>query len=194
MKQKLQIETVNWSKRIVDHNSLWADYLGVHADKYLRAREILKIRKSKIYWNWPAAVLGPIWLFYRKLYAPLFIWLLIAIPFDFVYWASPGLDPNLNNPLIAIVVNHFGPLSFLYVLVTNLLVGCWGTYGYLQQAEWIVALVKSKTPNTIAAIILSQKGNPSSWRLAGGFILIPGIYLLTILLGKLYVGGCQSIF
>ncbi len=190
----MQIETVNWSKRIVDHNSLWADYLGVHADKYLRAREILKIRKSKIYWNWPAAVLGPIWLFYRKLYAPLFIWLLIAIPFDFVYWASPGLDPNLNNPLIAIVVNHFGPLSFLYVLVTNLLVGCWGTYGYLQQAEWIVGLVKSKTPNTIAAIILSQKGNPSSWRLAGGLLLMIGIYLLTVLLGKLYVGGCQSIF
>lgn len=180
-------EPVDWSSKISSHVSLYADYYGLHADKYLRAQEFFKINPSRIYWNWSAAILGPIWLFYRKLYIPLFIWLLIGVPFDFLYFAAPRIDPSLKNPFMAIIVNHYIIISGAFVVASGLLLGCWGTYYYLQQSAQIVNMAKAKTPHRIAATILTENGNPSYWRAVMGTILIAGIYILTILLANLWI-------
>lgn len=178
----MNIETHEWVKRPTNLTSLFLDYFGINAEKYVEAQEFYQSHTSgKIFWNWSAAILGPLWLFYRKMYGLLAIWLLIAVSFDFVYFASPLLDSDFTNPIIAIIMDNYGLILLLFVLATNVILGCWGTYYYLQQAQRMVSLVKSHAPNTIASVILSEKGNPSKWRLAGGVLLISGIYFMTYL-------------
>jgi len=177
----LNIETHDWPQKPIHLNSLFSIYYGVNSEKYLEAQEYFASHPGKILWNWAAALLGPLWLFYRKMYGLLLIWLSIAILFDFIYFAAPLLDPDLTNPLIATTVDYYGLLSFLFVLATNVLLGCWGTYYYLQNVQRMVSLVKANAPNNIAVVILSQKGNPSKWRLAGAVLLISGVYFMTYL-------------
>jgi len=183
----LNLETNNWVKKTINLNTLFFDYFGMHAEKYVKAQGYFRIHPGKIFWNWSAALLGPLWLFYRKMYGLLMIWLLIVVSFDFVYFASPLLDSDFTNPLIAIIMDNYGLILLLFVIATNIILGCWGTYYYLQQAERMVDLVKANAPNTIASVILSEKGNPSKWRVAGGALLISGIYIMTYLLACIWL-------
>jgi len=183
----LNIVTHDRLKRPINLSSLFSDYFGINAEKYVEAQEYFQSHTGKILWNWSAALLGPVWLFYRKMYALLLSWLLIAMSFDFVYFTSPLLDSDSTNPLIAIIVDYYGPLSLSFVLITNVCLGCWGNYYYLRQAQRMVSLVKAKAPNTIATAILSEKGNPSRWRLAGGVLLLSGTYLSAYLLACIWL-------
>lgn len=164
-------------------------YFGRRAEKYLLAQQLLAEPPRKIYWNWAAAILGPVWLFYRKLYRWLILWLAIGVPFDFLYFAAPRLDPNLSHPLMALLVKFYIPLSLLYILATNLLLGCWGTYLYIKHSERLVELFKSKAPVSIAVALLAEKGNPSRWRIAAGIVLIAAIYLGTYWLTGLWAAN-----
>jgi len=187
VKRALNIETHDWVKKAVNLNSLFFDYFGINAEKYVKAQEYFQSHAGKLFWNWSAALLGPIWLFYRKMYTLLFIWLFIAVCLDFVYFASPLLDSDLTNPLLKIVADYYGLITLFFILVTNVGLGCWGTYYYLQQAEHMVDFVRASTPNTIAAVILSEKGNPSKWRLAGGILLFCATYFMTYLSAYLWL-------
>lgn len=185
---ELNMENNDWAEKTVDLKGLFYSYLGVNAEKYLRAQEYFQNHPgSKLFWNWAAALLGPIWLYYRKMYSWLLVWLLIGVPFDFVYFASPLMDPNSSSPIIAVLVKYYGLLSLAYILLTNIIVGCWGTYYYLQRAQNLVSLVKAKAPHTVAAVILAEKGNPSKWRFAGGVLLIGGLYLISYLSACLWL-------
>ncbi|MEA4926265.1 MAG: DUF2628 domain-containing protein [Syntrophomonadaceae bacterium] len=183
----MNLETHDWVKKSVNLNTLFFDYYGMNAEKYVAAQEYFENNPGKFYWNWSAALLGPIWLFYRKMYKPLNIWLIIGMAFNFVYFASPLLDSDATNPLLAFWVNYYGWLSLLYILGANIIAGCWGTYYYLQQARRLVELVKAGAPDTIAAVILAEKGNPSKWRVAGGVLLLCGIYLISYLSACLWL-------
>lgn len=188
MGQELSIENEDWVEKTVNLKGLFYSYLGINAEKYLKAQEYFQNNPGrKLFWNWAAALLGPVWLFYRKMYSWLLAWLLAGVFFDFVYFASPLLDPDLTNPIIAILVKYYGFLSLAYILVVDILAGCWGTYYYLQRAQTLIDLVKAKAPHTVAAVILSEKGNPSKWRLAGGALLIGGLYLVAYLSACLWL-------
>lgn len=70
-----------------EHASLQATQSGVLESEY--ANYIQKnqryylpkfcLRGGKISWNWAAFFLGPLWLFYRKMYAQAALWLLILM-------------------------------------------------------------------------------------------------------------------
>jgi hypothetical protein len=183
----LNIETQNWVKRPINLNSLFFDYFGINAEKYAEAQEYFQSHSGNVLWNWSAALMGPVWLFYRKMYALLVIWMLIGLSFDFIYFVSPLLGSDFTNPLLAIFVKYYGPLSLFFVVMTNIFLGCWGNYFYLRQAQRMVNRVKAHAPNTIAAVILSEKGNPSRWRLAGGVLLLGGTYFSTYLLACIWL-------
>lgn len=169
--------------------ALMTVYLGKHADKYLLAQEIMANLPRKIYWNWAAALLGPAWLFYRKLYSWLIIWLLLGLTVDFVYFAAPRLELIISSEILGILAKYYLPLSLLYLLVTGLSLGCWGTHLYLRHAERLVALYRSKAPASIAAALLEAKGNPGAGRVSAGVLLILFLYALTYWLAKLWVSG-----
>lgn len=164
-------------------------YLGKNAEKYLLAQEIMPNLPRKIYWNWAAALLGPAWLFYRKLFGWLFTWLVLGLAVDFVYFAAPRMDRIISPALLGILAKYYVPLSLVYLLVTGISLGCWGTYLYLQHAERVVALYRSKAPASIAAALLEAKGNPGVGRAVAGVLLILFLYALTYWLAKLWVSG-----
>lgn len=179
----MNAETHDWVKKSVNLNTLFFDYFGINASKYVEAQQYFENNPGRFFWNWAAALLGPIWLFYRKMYKPLIIWLVFGVAFDFVYFASP----LPTNPVLALFVKYYGWLSLLYILVANIIAGGWGTYYYLQKAKRLVEIVKAGAPDTIAAVILAEKGNPSKWRLAGGLLLVCGIYLVSYLSACLWL-------
>jgi hypothetical protein len=176
-----------WAYKTRAQDTLFDSYVGIHAEKYRLAQELLHSRSGKLIWNWPAALLGPVWLYYRKLFIPLSLWLMLCIIFDFIFFANQSLVPTTQFPLRSTLVNHYLLLSILFTLISNSIIGGWGTYFYLRRVEHIIETVRTKTPASIAAALLAEKGAPSYWRLVGGFLLIITTFLLTYLAAQLFM-------
>ncbi len=56
-----------------------AQYIGPGATRYLFKFLDMEKRDSRLSWNWGAALLGPLWCFYRKLYSVGFLYLVATV-------------------------------------------------------------------------------------------------------------------
>lgn len=117
---------------------------------------------SRVQWNWAAAICGILWLFYRKLYLPIAIVLLIA-------FADAFITVELEDAgIFPVAVALWDKLSYW---VYSAVFGSWGNYWYYQKFR--------KTSEAVAEISADSSQRLSHMAEKGGTsILIPGIVLL----------------
>ncbi len=119
---------------------------------------------SRVHWNWAAAIGGIAWLFYRKLYLPIAIVLLIGLVDAYI---TVELE---DAEVFPVAVALWDKLSYW---VYSAVFGSWGNYWYYQKFR--------KTSEAVAEISADSSERLSYLAEKGGTsILIPGIVLLAL--------------
>ena len=143
-----------------------AAFVGKNAAYYIiRFRNI--VRGGSGGWNWPAFLLGPFWLFYRKQYGLGFMYFIVhmlsniafAVAYAPVQWAETEAAAAaaeaalMESPLFIPVAL----LSFVF-LIMKVLLGIKGNDFYLRFCEKKIALAKEQTPDLSPAELSSIGG------------------------------------
>jgi len=166
------ITTVSQSKN--NDPQLLEAYIGKGAGKYIAAQNHFDSTNKKTYWNWSSAVLGPIWLFHRKMYGLFALCLLLLVPILAIF----GI-----YPLILIYAHNLGLIRLIYFLSSLLFMGIilgLGFYGsnvYLNKVRKAIFKYKYITRDNDELIkILNKEGNPSILNsIVGIFLTFIGI-------------------
>ncbi|NLD46961.1 MAG: DUF2628 domain-containing protein [Clostridiaceae bacterium] len=164
-----------------DHQ-LFAEFIGKKVDKYLTAQKHFTITGGRVHWNWSAAFLGSIWLFYRKLYGLSLLYLLLLISFVVIIGSFPTVFLHSNNPKLISIIYQ---LSSLLALGMFAGLGCFGSYIYLNKAKKTILRYKyiAGTEDNLIEI-LRKKGNPSNLSLLVGIVITVIALLLAFLIGS----------
>jgi hypothetical protein len=77
--------------------------------------------ETKSKWNWGAFIFGPLWLFYRRMYAYGFLYFIIEGVLHYLL----SWDKSVFAPFMLLIV--------IYPLVIHILLGCYGTRLFLDK-------------------------------------------------------------
>lgn len=82
----------NASPNTTDDITYYKAAIGKNFEKYIDVIKAIQAGNAKpVSWHWPAFLLGPTWLIYRKMYGVLFLYLLVAIMSDLLASFKPVL-------------------------------------------------------------------------------------------------------
>lgn len=120
-----------------DETHDWRIFIGPHADYYIHQWQALR---SGRWWsfNFPAFLVGGLWMIYRKMYLTTLLYLLIVLGIDY---------------LEAFILQRISPAPWMYpasnILSTLLLavvVGFAGNWLYFEESQWKIDRLKRKYP------------------------------------------------
>lgn len=142
-----------------------AAFIGSGCTRYITRFIQMERNESKLSWNWAAAIFGPLWCFYRKLYKTGFLYLFISLIITIVtlprgygefllsifHQASTINSPNeiydfiMNNMPVAAGWQQI--LSSLFRGASMVLFGLFGDYFYKRKVKSSVLSCRTKANN-----------------------------------------------
>jgi len=117
-------------------------------------------------WNWPAFLLGPSWLLYRKMYGYAFAWLAFVV-------VESLLESRFDVSIV---------LSYGISVTINVVIGCIGNALYRKHFERAVRTISPGRDPASLRIELARQGGTS---LAGAIVLTILFVLVTTGMGML---------
>lgn len=147
---------------MIDHASVEA-FVEKNAEYYVEKwTTFADGTSSRVHWNWAAAIGGIVWLFYRKLYLPITIVLLIG-------FADSYITVELEDAeIFPVAVPLWDKLSYW---VYSAVFGSWGNYWYYQKfRKTSEAVAELSADSSERLSFLAEKGGTSI--LISGFVLL----------------------
>lgn len=178
----MEIEKQKFEDSENDNHHLFTAFIGKKVDKYLDAQKQFENNGLIIRWNWSAAFLGPIWLFYRKLYGYSLLYLLLLMSVLIISGSFPTVYVHASNrEIIAAIYSSSEILSIIMFFGSAF----FGSYLYLNKAQKTIAKYKNKgISETDLIAILQRKGNPTYTTLAIGILLTAVAIVVSILIAS----------
>ncbi len=140
-------------------------FVGKNADKYLKRFGKFSVSGSDSFaatWHWPACFFGPLWMFYRKLYAWGFLTGLIGVSFSVLSKMAVGDTP-------------WEILFEILNVLTAILCGLFGYYLYFRRVKKKILRVKLEAASKQMPYTLSQIGGVQMW--------VPAVIIIIFIMG-----------
>ena len=179
-----------------------ARFIGPESTKYIARFMDMDRKQSKLSWNWAAAIFGPIWLFYRKMYKAGLLYILLlavitvlCIPRGtsefissfielFVSGFSTGNPPDYNALMslyesMPLVSMWQSVLSYVFSIGATVLFGLFGNTLYRRKVKTSILQIRTQCDSMMSYNAnLAQKGGVS--------VLLPVLYIICKILFSIF--------
>lgn len=155
-------------------------YIGPGAPKYLFRFVEMDKRQSKVSWNWGAALFGPLWCFYRKIYSVGLLYLLVGLVLavicipagfgDYVRGVMSLLSQMTDPAAVIEYVSENAPsyapwqemLINLFRIGGSILLGLFGNHLYRGKVKRSVLQIRTQASDMETyRFLLAKKGRVS---------------------------------
>lgn len=165
-------------------------YIGPGAHRYIFRFAVMEKRGAKVSWNWGAALFGPFWCFYRKLYSVGLLYLLaslivavICLPAGFsdymkgaVSLMTQTMDYNALIEYIGANIPTAAPwqtmLSYLFRVGAGVALGLLGNSLYRGKVRRSILQIRTQASDMETYLyLLARKGRVSIvWPVVAAFV------------------------